>query len=233
MYRQIWKKSVKIIFDSIGIFILAGIAETILTQVFIPTDTRNFLLSALFSLLYTVADTGLCCFYFRAFNRGKPKIADIFAIFTENSSLTGLVSIIAIQYTLTMILQLAVNAITPLGSFMVLASAAVSIIAGSLIRMLPFLYIANPTYPTAFYLKGLSKYLLPEVVRYVIFVFLTGVPLGILLVIVMVFLIFLPIIGPLTMIFLLLMFRTFLSMSIAGFIASIIPDEWYSGARNF
>ena len=132
-----------------------------------------------------------------------------------------------------MILQLAVGAMAPLGSFMVLASTAVSVIAGSLIRMLPFLYISNPGYPTALYLKGLSKYLLPEVVRYVIFVFLTGVPLGILLVIVMVLLIFLPIIGPLTMIFLLLMFRTFLSMSIAGFIASIIPDEWYSGARNF
>lgn len=233
MYRQIWKKSGKIIFDSIGIFILVGIAETILTQVFIRTDTRNFLLSALFSLLYTVANTGLCCFYFRAFNRGKPKIADTFAIFTENSSLTGLVSIIAIQYALTMILQLTVNAITPLGAFMVLVSTVVSVIAGSLIRMLPFLYIANPTYTTAFYLKGLSKYLLPEVVRYIIFVFLTGVPLGILLVLVMVFLVFLPIIGPLAMIFLMLMFRTFLSMSISGFIASIIPDEWYAGTRNF
>ena len=233
MYRQIWKKSGKIIFDNIGIFILAGIVETVLIQVFLHTGTENLLLSALFSLLYTVANTGLCCFYFRAFNRGKPKIADIFAIFTENSSLAGLVSIVAIQYALTMILQLAVSAMAPMGSFMVLASTAVSVIAGSLIRMLPFLYISNPDYPTALYLKGLSKYLLPEVVRYVIFVFLTGVPLGLLLGIVMVFLIFLPIIGPLTMIFLLLMFRVFLSMSIAGFIASIIPDEWYAGARNF
>ena len=206
--------------------------ETVINQFFMRYDIENFFLSAVLSLIYTVVGMGISCFYFRAYNRGKAKAADVFFLFTEKSDKAKLL-IILIQYTLSSVVRIAADRIALMGLLMLFAAAVVSVLSGSLIQMLPFLYIANPTYPTAFYFSALSRYLLPEVMRYIFFVLDTGIPRGILLSIASVFPAFLPVIGLLTVIFLLLAFRAYIGTACAGFISSVMPDEWYDGTRKF
>lgn len=233
MNSHIRKRSRNIIFSNMGTFALVAVVETAINQFFLRYDIENFFLSAVLSLIYTVVGMGISCFYFRAYNRGKPKAADVFFLFTEKSDKTKLLLIILIQYALSSVVRIAADRIALMGPLMLFAAAVVSVLSGSLIQMLPFLYIANPTYPTAFYFSALPRYLLPEVMRYIFFVLVTGIPRGILLIIASVFLAFLPVIGLLTVIFLLLAFRAYIGTACAGFISSVIPDEWYAGTRTF
>ena len=202
-----------------GIFAVVNMLAAILNT--------NYLGSVISGLLTTLASACAACFYFRAYNRGRGDVYDTYALFTDSvhfSKATALMFAMWIVNTLISMLT-TVLAVIPLVG--VIASLIITIVVTFLLRIVWYLFFANPQYPTGHYLKGSAEYMGGNFVNLLVFSFSVSFVPALIEIAVSMF------VGGRIADILCLPLDAYVNLAMAGFFAQLIPDRWYNGTAMF
>ncbi len=174
-------------------------------------------------LITTLASACSACFYFRAFNRGKADIYDTYAMLTDSVHFSKVLTLGLAMWVINTLIGIAstVLAIIPLIGVII---ALIGILLITYMLMIVwYLFVANPGYPTEYYLKGSVRYMGSNLLGYIGFaISVAFVPVLIEIVVSMFF-------GSALSSILCIPFDAYISLAIAGYVSSIIPDNWFNG----
>ena len=232
MNSEFRKRAKEIFLANIPTFYIVSVLVYLVSLVADKLSEGSIFLSIAFAIISAVVTIGTSCFYFRAFNKGKPEIQDVYSVFVANENPGNMIKIILLQYVLTVLLLIFAFLIALVGGFFTLLALILRYIFNALLSILPYLYIANPNYPFSYYMKGLSEHILPNIMTYLIFAFVTAFPWRLLAGLLSAVLIFIPL-GSILIRILTVGVNAYVSLACAGFIGHIIPDKWYAGTRTF
>lgn len=226
MNKQI-KQQAKDILKADYITIL--IASTILTAINALASyiNTNFSASIVSGLLTTAATACFALFYFKAFNRGKGQLSDIFSPLTDKTNLPKFLIIFVIMY----LIDTAIAKLTLMLDAIPIAGVAISLVlvffVTFMLRIVWFLFAANPQRPVSHYFKGSAEYMSSNIIEILVFNFtitffpafivsLTGVFAGELVETI----VSIPI-------------NAYVNLALAGLYAHIIPNQWHDSADEF
>lgn len=233
MNSEFRKRAKEIFLANMPTFYIISVLVYIVNTVSNKLSEGNIFLSIAFALISAVASIGTSCFYFRAFNKGKPEISDAYSVFIANENPGNMFKIILLQYVLTVLSFLIVFGLALIGGFFALFGRVALYLFYALLSLLPYLYIANPNYPFNYYMKGLSAHIIPEIISYLIFAFVTALPWRLLVGLLSVVLVFIPFVGSILIRILTVGVNAYVALACSGFIGHIIPDQWYDGTQIF
>lgn len=183
--------------------------------------------SAVSGLISSVAAACSACFYFRAFNRGKSDLYDTYALLTDSTHMTKIISIILAMWLVNTLFGIAATFIAFIPFIGALAVFVLILLVGYLLAIVWYLFVANPDYPTDYYLKGSVKYMGAggTLLSFIGFVFIVSfVPAlieGLLAMLV----------GGAIASVLCIPLDAYVNLAIAGYVSSIIPDAWFNGTE--
>lgn len=183
--------------------------------------------SAISALITSVAAACSARFYFRAYNRGKGDLQDIYSMLTDSAHLSKIMTIMLAMWVINTLVTIASTFLAFIPVIGVVALLVIVLAVGYLLMLVWYLFVANPEYPTEYYLKGSSKYMVPEILSYIGFaISVSFVPV----LIEMVVSIFL---GETLASILCIPLEAYINLAIAGFVSGIIPDSWFDGTEVF
>ncbi len=183
--------------------------------------------SALSSLITSVAAACSAQFYFRAYNRGKGELSDTYSMLTDSVHMSKILTIILAMWVINTIVTIASTFLAFIPVIGVIALLVIVLAVSYLLMPVWFLFVANPEYPTEYYLKGSVKYMKPKVFSYIGFAFSVA---------------FVPVLIEAMISFftgetlagiLCIPFEAYINLAVAGFVADIIPDAWFDGTEVF
>ncbi len=178
-------------------------------------------------LITTVAAACSARFYFRAYNRGKADINDTFVLLQDSTHMTKIITIMLAMWVINTIVGIAGTVLMFIPLIGIFAFLIIVLAVGFLLMIVWFLFVANPEYPTEYYLKGSSKYMGPEIFSYIGFAISVSIVPVLIEVVVSMF------VGSTLAGILCIPFDAYINLAVAGFIANIIPDRWFNGTEVF
>lgn len=232
MNSEFRKRAKEIFLANMPTFYIVSVLVYIVNTVSNKLSEGSIFLSIAFAVISAIVTIGTSCFYFRAFNKGKPEISDAYSVFVANENPGNMIKIILLQYVLTVLSLVAALLLALLGGFFAFFSVILLYLFNALLSILPYLYIANPNYPFGYYTKGLSEHILPNIINYLIFAFVTAFPWRLLVGLLSAVLVFIPL-GSILIRILTIGVNAYISLACAGFIGHIIPNQWYDGTQIF
>lgn len=172
---------------------------------------------------------GACsaCFYFRAYNRGHSDINDTYALLTDSLHMRKIVSIVLAMWIINTLVGIASTVIAFIPLIGVLAILIITLLVGYLLRIVWFLFVANPEYPTEYYLKGSVEYMGSQLLPYIGFAISVSFVPALIEILVSMF------VGGTIAGIMCIPFKAYINLAIAGFVTNIIPDEWFNGTKTF
>ena len=183
--------------------------------------------SFLSGLLSTLSSACAACFYFRAYNRGKGDVYDTYALFTDSINLSKALTIMMAMWIINTLLTMAMTALAIIPLVGAIAAMIMAIIVSFLLRIVWYLFVANPQYPTGHYLKGSADYMGGNFVNLLVFSFSVTIVPALIELAVSIF------VGSTIANILCLPLEAYISLAMAGYFAQLIPDEWYAGRAMF
>lgn len=219
------KQRAKDIMKSDMVNMLIGAAIFAVVSIVSASISGGIIGNAIAGLINSVAGACSACFYFRAYNRGKADINDTYSLLKDSANLPKIMTIMLAMWIINTLISLAGNILVFIPLVGIIAWMVLAIGASFLLMIVWYLFVANPDYPTEYYLKGSSKYMGPEFFSYIGFVI--SVAIGPILIEALVSMI----LGGTLAGILCIPFDVYINLAIAGFIASIIPDRWFNGTE--
>jgi hypothetical protein len=221
---DLMRKSFNILKANIAVFLIAQAIYAVLNLA-VDGGSRGFF--SLFRKLIGAAVTmSTCCFYFRSFNRESADLSDMYVLFTYKGEISKMARVFLALWLIDGLSYLITRLfiIVPFVNFIIgLAFAILKMFLGVCV----FLFVANPDYPTSYYLKGSVKYIkdnLGEYLLFSIFIALINGLRGFLAAVIL---------GRLSFI-LMIPVLAFTNLCEAGHVAEkIIPAQWYAGNAIF
>ena len=183
--------------------------------------------SVVSGLISTLASACSACFYFRAFNRGKADIYDTYAILTDSVHFSKVLTLGLAMWVINTLIGIvsAVFAIIPfIGVIIVLIGV---LLVTYMLMIVWYLFVANPEYSTEYYLKGSVRYMSNHLLSYI------GFAISVAFVPVLIEIVVSMFVGNALAGILCIPFDAYISLAIAGFVSSIIPDAWFNGTEIF
>ena len=217
--KDIIKSDISNLMIGAGAFALASILAS-----YLDVGLSGGLIAGLFT---TLASAWSACFYFRAFNRGKSDIYDTYSLLTDSVHFSKVLTIglaIWVINTLIGIVSTVLAFVPVIGAIVVLIGV---LLISYLLMIVWYLFVANPEYPTEYYLKGSVKYMGDNLLAYIGFaISLAFVPVLIEMVVSM-------FVGSAVAGVLCIPFDAYINLAVAGYVSQIIPDAWFNGTEIF
>ncbi len=207
--------------------ILIGTAIFAVASLVASALTGNIIGNALAGLINAVAGACSACFYFRAYNRGNADITDTFALLKDNMHLAKILTIMLAMWLVNTLISIVGSVIVIIPIVGAVVYLVTVMLIGYMLRIVWYLFVANPEYPTEYYLKGSVRYMSNMLAEFFIFSFSVTLGPALIEFLLTMFL------GDTIAGILCIPFDAYISLAIAGFVTSIIPDEWYSGTAVF
>lgn len=182
--------------------------------------------NAVAGLINAVAGACAARFYFRAYNRGKADVNDIFALLKDSANLSKVLTIMVAIWLVNIIIEIICGILVFIPLLGAIAVLVIGLLASLLLRIVWHLFVANPQYPTEYYLKGSSSYMGGQLVAYIVFSFSVAFVPALIEILVSIF------VGGTIANILCIPFDAYISLATSGFVATIIPDEWYNGTAQ-
>lgn len=222
--KDILKNDMITILSGAGIIGLMNIlAESI------GTDQIGMIIAGFITAL---ASACAACFYFRAFHRGAGDVFDTYALLTDKNVFSKVTTIMMAMWIVNIVAELLMKAvlIVPIiGKAIVLLMMVVVryVILPYLLSIVWYLFVANPQYPTAYYLKASAKYLRGYFMIYIGFTVSVNFLPYLIQVLLSMF------IGSTFASILCMPLRAYVNLAMAGFFSSLIPNRWFAGVERF
>ena len=188
--------------------------------------TGNIVASIVSAFITAVVTACSACFYFRAYNRGHGDVKDIYRILTDKDNIAKIASIMLTMWIIHTLLGVAAlfAAVIPLVGLIVILVATVMVFY--LLRMVWFLFIANPQYSVDYYFKGSCTYMGHVIISFFVFtVSVSIVPAIIELLIT-------TLAGATIANLVCIPLNAYVDLALAGYLSSIIPNEWFDGTAR-
>lgn len=188
--------------------------------------TGDIVANVIHGFVATLITACSACFYFRAYNRGHGDLKDIYFILTDKDNYAKIASLMLAMWVINTLVNIASGfaAFIPLIGLVCILIA--TLIVHYLLRMVWFLFVANTQYPTEYYFKGSSKYMGSQIVAFFVFtisvMFVPAIIEGLLG----------TVINSSVAEFLCIPLDAYIDLALAGFLSSIIPNEWFDGTIN-
>lgn len=217
--KDIVKNDINTMLIGTGIFALISILASAIGS--------GIIASVVSSLITSVAAACSAQFYFRAYNRGQGDLTDTYSMLTDSAHMSKTISIILAMWLINTLIGIAS---VPLALIPIVGAIAVFVIillAGFLLAIVWYLFVANPEYPTEYYLKGSVKYMgsgatwLSFIGFVIVVSFVPGIINGLLAMFV----------GDAIASVLCIPLDAYVNLAIAGYVSSIIPDAWFNGTE--
>ena len=96
-----------------------------------------------------------------------------------------------------------------------------------LLMIVWYLFVANPEYPTEYYLKGSVKYMGDNLLAYI------GFAISVAFVPVLIEMVVSMFVGSAVAGVLCIPFDAYINLAVAGYVSQIIPDAWFNGTEIF
>ena len=244
MNAQIRQRAKQILENNLGTFLIAGFIFACITYIANRfgnnsgyTYTSGSLVAAAGKIgngvgtiirgtITAFVSAAQACFYFRAFNRGRPELGDIIHPVSGNETSSAFFRILLSYW----IIFIGMVVLTALSIFLIWFLAPVLLALGVIIlNLVWYLFAANPYYPTRYYFKAVFRYLGNHIFGYIFFmigtVLLPALGIGLVALI--------PILGALLVFIGSAILSVYAGLAGAGYINAMIPDEWFSGTATF
>ena len=223
MNKQIRERAKSIFWADYKNLLIAGLIYSLMSIILSLVKTNNIIATSAMSLLSTFVSASSAYFYFNTYIKEKSDFQDMYIIFTDGKNFSKLMSIV-ITLWLIYSLILIIVAIIAFIPFMAIFSIIFMLVISFLLVYVWYLYAANPSYPTSWYFKASAKYIGFNYIGFtfslVIFPAIIQALLTLILPNILVQIIMFPV-------------NVYISIAIAGFVATTIPDDWYNGTANF
>ena len=221
------KPRAKEIMKADGLNLTIGAGIFVLIDVLAAQIGGGIISDALSGLITSVCAACSACFFFRAYNRGKADINDVYSLLTDSVHMPKMLTIILAMWLIHFILGICSTFMAFIPVLGLIAVLVITLIVSFALLVVWYLFVANPDYPTEYYLKGSMKYMKGNYFMY--FGFVISV-------------IFVPaliegavalVLGNTIASVLCIPFEAYINLCIAGFFSYIIPDHWFNGTEVF
>ena len=224
MTSKIINKSIDMIKKNFVVFIIAAAIYAVAKQL---VSGSTGIMALIMGLLGTVVTISSACFYFRGYNRGEPNLSDMYLIFTYPGSVSKLVSVFLAIWIISAGGAILARFFILMPLISALITLAVLVIT-FLLSLAVYLVVANPDYPTEYYLKASARYLGGHWLGFIGFVILIAIVPAIIEAFVAM------ILGNTISLLVSIPLNAFVDLCVAGYVSEqLIPDEWYAGYRSF
>ena len=217
--KDIIKSDISNLMIGAGAFALASILAS-----YLDGGLIGGIISGLISTLVSACSA---CFYFRAFNRGKSDIYDTYSLLTDSVHFSKVLTIglaIWVINTLIGIVSTVLAFVPVIGAIVVLIGV---LLISYLLMIVWYLFVANPEYPTEYYLKGSVKYMGDNLLAYI------GFAISVAFVPVLIEMVVSMFVGSAVAGVLCIPFDAYINLAVAGYVSQIIPDAWFNGTEIF
>ena len=167
------------------------------------------------------------CFFFRAFNRGRGDVYDTYALLTDSRNLAKASTIMVALWIVETLTGLLANVLAVIPLLGTIAAMVIVIMVPYLLMIVWYLFVANPQYPTSYYLKASAKYLRGYFMIYI------GFTLGVNFLPYLIQVLLSVFIGSTFSSILCMPLRAYVNLAMAGFFSSLIPSRWFAGVEKF
>ena len=185
----------------------------------------GFIAEAVSSLISAVISAGQACFFFRAYNRGSADINDTYALLKDQLHLSKIITIMLAMWVVNTLIGIASTVLAFIPLLGVIAVIVIVLLVNYLLIIVWYLFVANPEYPTEYYLKGSVRYMSGNMLSYIGFAISVGFLPALIEVLVAGF------VGTTLAAVLCIPFDAYIGLAMAGFIANLIPDSWFNGTE--
>lgn len=226
MNNQIKQKAKDILKTDYTTILIASIVLSLLNE-FASYINNIHSASIVSGIITTTTAACFAQFYFKAFNRGKGQLKDIFLPLTEKANLPKFLIIIVIMC----LIDIGVAKLTLMLDVIPIAGVAISLVlvffVTFMLRIVWFLFAANPQRPVGHYFKGSAEYMSSNIIEILVFNFTVT---------------FLPAFivtltgtfgGKLAETIVSIPLYAYVNLALAGLYAHIIPNQWYDSADEF
>ena len=94
MDSEFRKRAKEIFLANMPTFYIVSVLAYLVSLVSDKLSEDSLFLSIAFAIISAVVAIGTSCFYFRAFNKGKPEIQDVYSVFVANENPGNMIKII-------------------------------------------------------------------------------------------------------------------------------------------
>ena len=229
--KQEVKNRAKAIYRQYIPYLLIAAAVYTIRDSFVSGMDNGMIMSAVSSLLSAALSASSACFWFRTYNRGSYDYSDMYTMFTDRRNLHTMLTIMLIQW----VINVALVVITLLAAGIPVVNLVVILLVllvAMLLSIVWYLHVANPAYSGGDCVRASWKYMNTHLADYIPFV------IGISIIPVLVdicaslFFAFSPRLSAVVSDIVDVAFRPYIALATAGYVANIIPDEWYSGTAT-
>lgn len=210
--KDIMKNDLITMLIGAGIFTLASNAASV-----INTSTIGSFFAGLISTLVSACSA---CFYYRAFLRGRGNTYDTYALLTDSVNMSKAINIGFVMWILNTLISMLSTVLMVIPLVGAIAALLIVSLVSYMLRIVWYLFIANPRHQPVDYLKYSAEYMSGNIIEFIIFsISVTFVPM-------LINTVLSTFIGSQFANIICLPLDAYVNLAMAGYFAKLIPNNW-------